>query len=96
MSVDKETLLKMAHLSRLHLAPGTEDQMLSSMNALVDWVAKLSEVDTEGVAPLTHVTERFNSLREDEVRNQLPREQALSNVPQQDGVFLRVPKVVDK
>jgi aspartyl-tRNA(Asn)/glutamyl-tRNA(Gln) amidotransferase subunit C len=95
MQVDKETLHKIAHLARLEVRPEEEASMLSSLNDVLTWMEQLNEVDTEGIEPLTHISLETNVLRDDVVANQLPREQALINAPQQDGQFFEVPKVLE-
>ena len=95
MKVDKEALQKIAHLARLEVRPEEETDLLNSLNEVLNWMEQLNEVDTTGVEPLTHISGETNVLREDEVKNQLPREQALVNAPQHDGQFFEVPKVMD-
>lgn len=95
MQVDKEALQKIAHLARLDVLPEEEADLLNSLNEVLNWMEHLNEVDTTGVEPLTHISGETNVLREDEVKNQLPREQALANAPQHDGQFFEVPKVME-
>ncbi|NLR94791.1 MULTISPECIES: Asp-tRNA(Asn)/Glu-tRNA(Gln) amidotransferase subunit GatC [Flammeovirga] len=95
MIIDKETIEKMAHLSRLELDESSEEKMRKSMNEIVDWVAKLEEVDTEGVEPLTHMTDEQSVFRNDEAARTLSHEDGLKNAPKRDEDFFRVPKVLD-
>ena len=95
MNIDKETLHKIAHLSRLEIQPQDEEKLLREMSAIVSFVEKLKEVDTEGVEPLTTMSHEVNSLREDEVKPHLPHKEALKNAPQSDGDYFRVPKVIE-
>ena len=95
MKTDKSTIDYIAHLSRLDLKGSDEDKMLHDLTTILDWVKKLDEVDTEGVAPLYHMTEQVNVVREDVAKNTLSREQGLQNAPKQDGEFFRVPKVME-
>lgn len=94
MTVDSETLQKIAHLARLEVRPDEEADLLSSLNSVLTWMAQLNELDTTGVEPLIHLSEEENVLRDDVVANQLPREQALQNAPQRDEQFFQVPKVL--
>lgn len=94
MNVDRETLHKIAHLARLEVRPDEEAGLLNSLNAVLNWMAQLSEVDTTGVEPLTHLSPETNVLRDDVVGDHLPREQALANAPQHDEQFFKVPKVL--
>ncbi|NME70104.1 Asp-tRNA(Asn)/Glu-tRNA(Gln) amidotransferase subunit GatC [Flammeovirga aprica] len=95
MIIDKEAIEKIAHLARLEMDEKSEEKMLKSMNEIVEWVAKLEEVDTEGVAPLTHMTQEQSVWREDKAEYTLSHEDALKNAPKKDEDFFRVPKVLD-
>jgi aspartyl-tRNA(Asn)/glutamyl-tRNA(Gln) amidotransferase subunit C len=53
---------------------------------------KLNEVNTDNVAPLIHMSEEINVLREDEVNNSLKHDEALFNAPKKDSDYFRVPK----
>jgi aspartyl-tRNA(Asn)/glutamyl-tRNA(Gln) amidotransferase subunit C len=94
MTVDAETLQKIAHLARLEVRPDEEADLLMSLNSVLSWMAQLNELDTTGVEPLIHLSEEENVLREDVVAHQLPREQALQNAPRHDDQFFQVPKVL--
>ncbi|HEY9117770.1 MAG TPA: Asp-tRNA(Asn)/Glu-tRNA(Gln) amidotransferase subunit GatC [Roseivirga sp.] len=96
MKVDKETLAKVAHLARLKIKPEEEDQLLEDMIEILTWVEKLREVDTEGVEPLTHMTQEVNVLRADKAEHTIQREDALKNAPEQNGKFFKVPKVLKR
>ena len=95
MKVDHETLLKIAHLSRLEIRPDEETDLLSSLNGVLTWMEQLNEVDTTGVEPLMHISPDLNVLRDDVVANHLSRDQALANAPQHEGPFFQVPKVLE-
>ena len=95
MKIDHEALQKIAHLARLEVKPEEEEALLSSMESVLTWMEQLNEVDIEGVEPLTHVTEAVNNWREDVAYNTLAREDGLKNAPSQDGMYLKVPKVIE-
>jgi aspartyl-tRNA(Asn)/glutamyl-tRNA(Gln) amidotransferase subunit C len=95
MQLDANTLRKIAHLSRLELDEKDEPKMIDSLSEIITWVEKLGELDTTGVAPLTHLTLEINALRPDEVAHVLPREAGLQGAPRHDGAFFRVPKVIE-
>ena len=95
MSLDKQTLDKLAHLARLEFDEKDSEKMLSDLNNMVAFVEKLKEVDTSGVEPLTTMSYEVNAWREDKVGEQMPRENALSNAPKKDSTFFRVPKVLE-
>lgn len=96
MKVDKEKLHKVAHLARLTIKPEEEEQLIKDMGEILEWVDKLSEVDTEGVEPLTHMTQEVNVLRADKAEKTIEREGALKDAPDQDGQFFKVPKVLKR
>ena len=94
MKIDRESLHKIAHLARLEVKPEEEKALLESLDNVLTWMEKLNEVDTEGVEPLIHVTGEVNNWREDTGKNTLSRADALANAPSQDGVYIKVPKVI--
>lgn len=94
MKINRDTLLKIAHLARLNFASGSEEEMMKGLNDMIKWVEKLHEVDTEGVEPLTNMSQEINSWCEDEVKPDISREEALKNAPKKDKEFFRVPKVL--
>ena len=95
MQVDKSTIQKIAHLSRLYFNEQDEQKMLDSLNNIISWMEKLKELDTTEVEALTHMTAEVNALRPDVVQNVLPHEKGLLNAPRKDSDYFRVPKVVD-
>lgn len=95
MKIDKETLLKIAHLARLEFDEKDAEMMMQDMTNMVNFVEKLNEVDTTGIEPLTTMSHEINALREDEVKSHLPHDEALKNAPKKDADFFRVPKVLE-
>ena len=95
MKIDRALLDKIAHLSRLEFDEKDAEKMMKDMTAIVDWVEKLKEVDTEGVEPLTTMSHEINVLREDEVKPHMSHEEALRNAPKKDADYFRVPKVLE-
>lgn len=95
MMVNKETLEHIAHLARLEVDEQQADRMLEDLNKMVNWVGQLDQVDTTGVAPLIHLSEEINKVREDEVKILLSHEQAMANAPARDSDYFHVPKVLE-
>lgn len=95
MQIDKDTLHKIANLARLEIKPEEEAPLLQSLENVLSWMEQLNELDTDNVSPLTHISSEINVMREDIVGQHLPREQALANAPSQDGVYFKVPKVIE-
>lgn len=95
MKIDRALLDKIAHLSRLEIDEKDVEKTMKDMTAIVEWVEKLKEVDTEGVEPLTTMSFEINVLREDVPKEHLNHDQALFNAPQKDKDYFRVPKVLE-
>lgn len=95
MNINRELLDKIAHLARLEFDEKDAEKMMTDMTAIVDWVEKLKEVDTEGVEPLTTMSHELNALRDDVVKTDLTHKDALKNAPKKDADYFRVPKVLD-
>lgn len=95
MKIDSESLQKIAHLARLEVKPEEEAGLIESLEKVLTWMEQLDALDTEGVEPLTHMTEEVNNWRTDVPANTLTREEALQNAPDQDGTYIAVPKVIE-
>jgi aspartyl-tRNA(Asn)/glutamyl-tRNA(Gln) amidotransferase subunit C len=65
------------------------------LNSIVDYVAQLQELDTDGVEPLAHGVEVRNVFRDDVRGEALPRDQALANAPKRNATSFLVPAVLD-
>ena len=91
---------RVAELAHLELAPEETGRMLQDLNAILDYVAELSELDTTGVAPLASVTELGNAPaptpRVDQVVPSLDRATVMSQAPESNGAFFKVPKVIER
>ena len=95
MKVTQETVLHIAKLSRLSLSPAEVESYGRDLNQILEYVAKLDELDTTGVEPTAHAVPTAMRLRADHAESRLTREQVLMNAPaSQDGMF-QVPKVVE-
>ncbi len=94
MTIDKETVEKVAHLARLELAEDETEQMIADMSKILGFMDKLNEIDTTGVEPLVYMTDEINVLREDVVKQQITHQEALQNAPKHDGKYFLVAKVI--
>ncbi len=83
-----------ARLARLRLSPAQLEQSRSQLSSILDHIAKLNELDVEGVEPMAHPGDLTNRLAPDEVADPLPVEQLLAMAPAVSGRFLAVPKVL--
>lgn len=87
---------KLAHLSRLQFGESEKQSIKNDLQRMIQFVEKLNELDTTGVAPLMHMSDAVNVLRDDVVSGSIERDIALKNAPIQDGEFFKVPKVIRK
>lgn len=95
MKVNNKLVEHLAHLSRLDFDDDSKEKMKFDFEKMLDFVAKLEEVDTENVEPLSYMSSELNVLREDKVEQLLTQEQALQNAPVKDTDYIRIPKVID-
>ena len=100
MSVDTQTVEKVAKLARIALAPGDADRMVPELNNILAWIEQLGEVDTAGVAPMTAVIPNTLRLRDDVVDADPltgggKRAELMKNAPQAEHGFFTVPKVIE-
>ncbi len=95
MSVDKDTVRRIAKLARLALDEGRVEPMARELNGIMAWVAQLDEVDVEGVAPMTSVVAQSLKMRADEVTEGGTADALMENAPGGEDHFFVVPKVVE-
>ncbi|WP_243018016.1 MULTISPECIES: Asp-tRNA(Asn)/Glu-tRNA(Gln) amidotransferase subunit GatC [Candidatus Cardinium] len=94
MIIDNELLNKLAYLCRLELPPHERDTMLHDLNAMVEWVEQLDELDVDNSIVLEEASRlEPASLRSDVVLNSLSHKQALALAPSSDSNYFRVPSV---
>jgi aspartyl-tRNA(Asn)/glutamyl-tRNA(Gln) amidotransferase subunit C len=99
--VTVEEVERVAELAHLELKPEETPAMLRDLNAILDYVAQLNELDTKGVTPLAQVSELRDGagvcvLRADVVQPSLDRAAVMQQAPETDGVFFKVPKVIER
>ena len=95
MAIDKATVLRIAKLARIEVADEATDGLADELNAILAWVEQLSEVDTEGVEPMTSVVAVTLPLRADVAGAAVPREDLLADAPNAEDGFFVVPKVIE-
>ncbi len=95
MSVDAETVRRIAHLARIAVADDEVEHLRGELNAILAFVEQLSEVDVEGVEPMTSVTPMAMKKRADVVTDGGDAEAVLQNAPASEGNYFVVPKVVE-
>jgi len=100
-NVSFEDVQRVAELAHLELTADETPRMVQDLNAILDYVAELNELDTSGVAPLAQVSELegaggASSLREDRPRPSVERTAVMPQAPETDNIFFKVPKVIER
>jgi aspartyl-tRNA(Asn)/glutamyl-tRNA(Gln) amidotransferase subunit C len=95
MSLDSDTVRRIAKLARIHVEDAEIGRLQGELNGILGWIEELSEVDVAGVQPLTGGAQIALRLREDVVTDGLKAEAILANAPDRVGAFFTVPKVVE-
>jgi aspartyl-tRNA(Asn)/glutamyl-tRNA(Gln) amidotransferase subunit C len=101
VKVTTEEVVRVAELAHLELTPDETGSMVHDLNAILDYVAQLNELNTNSVVPLAQISELegaggAGSLREDAVKLSLRRAEVMSQAPETDGAFFKVPKVIER
>ena len=95
MSVDADTVRRIAHLARIAVPETEIEPLQGELNAMLAFVEQLQEVNVEGVEPMTSVTPMAMKKRHDVVTAGDDAEAVLKNAPQSEDHFFLVPKVVE-
>jgi aspartyl-tRNA(Asn)/glutamyl-tRNA(Gln) amidotransferase subunit C len=95
MSVDADTVRRVAHLARIAVAQDEVEPLRGELNAILAFVEQLSEVDVKGVEPMTSVTPMAMMMRKDEVTDGGIPDAIMQNAPAREDHFFLVPKVVE-
>jgi aspartyl-tRNA(Asn)/glutamyl-tRNA(Gln) amidotransferase subunit C len=95
MSVDATTVRRIAHLARIAVADDEVEHLKGEINAILDFVEQLQEVDVTGVEPMTSVTPMTMKKRQDIVTDGNDADAVLKNAPVREGNYFAVPKVVE-
>ncbi len=95
MRIDQKDVENVARLARLPLEQEELKAMTSQMDAILGYVDKLNELDTEGIEPTAHAVPMANAFREDTEKPSIGIERALQNAPQSGDDCFTVPKVIE-
>lgn len=95
MSISIKDVEHVAKLARLELSEQEKAKFTDQLNAILKYAEKLNELDTEGVAPTSHVQPIKNVMREDEKRPSWPVEKVMLNAPDEEDGQFRVPAVLE-
>ena len=95
MSVDADTVRRIAHLARIAVTEAEVPHLQGELNAMLAFVEQLLEVDVEGVEPMTSVMPMEMKKRQDAVNDGEIADDIVENAPATEGHFFLVPKVVE-
>lgn len=96
MKIDSKTVDKLADLAKLEFDEEGKKEIVKDLNRIVEFVEKLSEIDTSNVEPLIYLSEDTNVMRDDVVKQEITQQEALKNAPVKDSDYIKVPKVINK
>ena len=95
MSVDAQTVRRIAHLARIAVAEEEIEPLQRELNAILAFVEQLSQVSVEGIEPMTSVIPMQMKKREDNVTEGDMADDIVKNAPATEDHFFLVPKVVE-
>ena len=95
MKIDKNTINKIARLSRIKLDGNESEDYIKDLNSILDWVEQLNEINTDNVEPLTNISSSVLPKRDDISEDINSSEEILENAPDKLEGFFAVPKVVE-
>ena len=92
--ISLDQVQEVAKLARLDLPTDRLQKLTGQLESILEYVAKIGEVDVTNVEPMAHALPLHNVFREDVVEPSLPLDKVLMNAPETDGPFFKVPKVI--
>jgi len=95
MSITRDDVAYIANLARLQPDESQTEQLMNDMNSILEYMNQLNQVDTSNVEPLNHVIDIPPDYRKDIALPPLDHDKALSNAPDADTDYFRVPKVIE-
>lgn len=95
MKITCEDVANVALLSRLEFSESELETFTGQMDAILEYADVLNKLNVDEVRPTAHVLPLKNVMRVDEAKPSLPRELALSNAPEQEDGYFKVPKIME-
>ena len=95
MAITREEVLHVARLARLALSDADADRLREQLGDLLEYMKQLDGLDTSGVVPTSHAVEMGTPFREDTVLPFGDPEAILSNAPDREDGFFRVPRIIE-
>ena len=93
--ISRQDVEHVARLSRLALTDAELERMREQLSGILAYIDKLRALDTASVEPTSHAVPLVNVMRDDETRPCLSQDEALANVPERSGEYVRVPKIIE-
>ncbi len=93
--ITREEVEHVANLARLRFSPDKLEQFTARMNAILEYMEQLNELDTGGIEPTSHAVPLPTAWREDEVKPSLEPEKITSEAPESADDFVVVPKIIE-
>lgn len=95
MKISKEEVEHVAYLARLNFPEEEKEKFTTQLNEILEYMDQLGKLDTSQIVPTFQAIAQTNVFREDIVWPSIPQEISLSNAPDQERGFFRVPKIID-
>ncbi len=94
MAITHDEVRHIARLANLDFTDQEYDRFTQQLNAILEYVAQLNQLDTSAVEATSHMETGTHALRDDRVVGAIPQEEALRNAPESDRGLFKVPKVI--
>jgi aspartyl-tRNA(Asn)/glutamyl-tRNA(Gln) amidotransferase subunit C len=95
MALSRETVQYVADLSRIELVPQELEKLARELQAILDFIDQLKDLDISGIAPTSHILPVNNVFRNDTPSPSLPIDKTLANAPDKEDNFFVVPRVIE-
>jgi len=95
MQIDRKLISYLEDLSCLALSDDEKNSLTGDLQKILDYMARLGELDTTGVSERSHPFDDVNAFRDDEARSSCERALILKNAPARNDEFLLAPKTVE-
>jgi aspartyl-tRNA(Asn)/glutamyl-tRNA(Gln) amidotransferase subunit C len=94
MEINDAIINRLADLAKLEFDDASREEIRQDLTRILSFVEKLQEVNTDGVEPLIYMNEDVNVMRPDTERIEITQDEGLSNAPQKDSDYFKVPRVL--
>jgi len=95
MSINQQEIEHVAKLARLSLRDDEKQLFTGQMEAILAYVETLNELNTDGISPTSHAVPMENAFRPDCVTSSIGHDRALTNAPDTNETYFRVPPVIE-